>query len=60
MAKKATEFQRNAMSWMYRGTEILKPVDSAWIDEDVACVPEWLANIFSYRKGNQTILFVGG
>ena len=25
MSKKATEFQRKAMSWMYRGKEIFKP-----------------------------------
>ena len=46
MSKKATEFQRKAMSWMYRGKEIFKPLNTGWIDENVACVREWVANIF--------------
>ena len=50
MSKKATEFQRKAMSRMYRGKEIFKPLNTGWIDENVACVREWVANIFFYRK----------
>ena len=53
MSKKATEFQRKAMSRMYRGKEIFKPLNTGWIDENVACVREWVANIFFYRKGNR-------
>ena len=41
MSKKATEFQRKAMSRMYRGKEIFKPLNTGWIDENVACVREW-------------------
>ena len=55
MSKKATEFQRKAMSRMYRGKEIFKPLNTGWIDENVACVREWVANIFFYRKGDTTI-----
>ena len=40
--KKATEFQRKAMSRMYRGKEIFKPLNTGWIDENVACVREWV------------------
>ena len=58
MSKKATEFQRKAMSWMYRGKEIFKPLNTGWIDENVACVREWVANIFFYRKGDTTIMAV--
>ena len=50
MSKKATEFQKKAMSKMYRGKEIFKPLNTGWIDENVACVREWVANIFFYRK----------
>ena len=50
MSKKATEFQRKAMSRMYRGKEIFKPLNTGWIDENVACVREWVANIFFYRS----------
>ena len=53
MSKKATEFQRKAMSRMYRGKEIFKPLNTGWIDENVACVREWVANIFFYRKGDR-------
>ena len=50
MSKKATEFQRVAMSRIYRGKEIFKPLNTGWIDENVACVREWVANIFFYRE----------
>ena len=38
MSKRATEFQRKAMSRMYRGKEIFKPLNTGRIDENVACV----------------------
>lgn len=60
MSKKATEFQRKAMSIMYRGKEIFKPLNTGWIDEHVACVREWVANIFFYRKGSTTIMIDAG
>ena len=48
------------MSWMYRGKEIFKPLNTGWIDENVACVREWVANIFFYRKGDTTIMVDAG
>ena len=60
MSKKATEFQRKAMSRMYRGKEIFKPLNTGWIDENVVCVREWVANIFFYRKGDTTIMIDAG
>ena len=60
MSKKTTEFQRKAMSWMYRGKEIFKPLNTGCIDENVACVREWVANIFFYRKGDTTIMVDAG
>ena len=60
MSKKAPEFQRKAMSRMYRGKEIFKPLNTGWIDENVACVREWGANIFFYRKGDTTIMIDAG
>ena len=60
MSKRATEFQRKAMSRMYRGKEIFKPLNTGRIDENVACVREWVANIFFYRKGNTIIMIDAG
>ena len=60
MSKKAPEFQRKAMSRMYRGKEIFKPLNTGWIDENVACVREWVANIFFYRKGDTTMMIDAG
>ena len=60
MSKKATEFQRREMSRMYRGKEIFKPLNTGWIDGHVACVREWVANIFFYRKGDTTIMIDAG
>jgi len=45
---------------MYRGKEIFKPLNTGWIDEYVACVREWVANIFFYRKGETTIMVDAG
>lgn len=60
MSKKSTEFQRVAMSRIYRGKEIFKPLNAGWIDENVACVREWVANIFFYRRGETTIMIDAG
>ena len=60
MSKKATEFQKREMSKMYRGKEIFKPLNTGWVDERVACVREWVANIFFYRKGDTTIMIDAG
>ena len=60
MSKKATEFQRKEMSRMYRGKEIFKPLNTGLIDQNVACVREWVANIFFYRKGDTTIMIDAG
>ena len=60
MSKKATEFQRVAMSRIYRGKEIFKPLNTGWIDENVACVRQWVANKFFYRRGETTIKIDAG
>lgn len=60
MSRKATEFQKKEMSKMFRGKEIFKPLNTGWIDENVACVREWVANIFFYRKGGTTIMIDAG
>ena len=60
MSRKATEFPKKEMSRMYRGKEIFKPLNTGWIDEHVACVREWVANIFFYRKGETTIMIDAG
>ena len=60
MSKQATAFQKKAMSRMYRGKEIFKPLNTGWVDEHVACVREWVANIFFYRKGDAIIMLDAG
>lgn len=60
MSKQATEFQKKEMSKMYRGKQIFKPLNTGWIDENVACVREWVANIFFYRKNGTTIMIDAG
>lgn len=60
MSKKATDFQKKAMSRFYRGREIFKPLNTGWIDERVACVREWVANVFFYIKGDTTIMIDAG
>ncbi len=60
MSKEATEFQRKEMSRMYRGKEIFKPLNTGWIDDNVASLREWVANIFFYRKGSTVIMIDAG
>lgn len=60
MSKKASNFQKKVMSLGYRGKEIFKPLNTGWIDDHVACVREWIANIFFYTKNGTTIMIDAG
>ena len=50
MARKDSENQKRSMSRLFRGKAIFKPLNTGRIDERVACVREWVANIFFYTK----------
>ena len=50
MSKSASRFQKVLMSWVYRGKEIFKPLNTGAIDEHVRCIREYVANIFSTLK----------
>ena len=56
MSKKDSAFQKVFMSFMFRGKEIFKPLNTGWIDERVGAVREWVANVFFYRKNGTTLL----
>ena len=60
MSKQASEFQEKAMSLIYRGKEIFKPLNTGRIDEHVSCVREFVANIFFYTKNGGTIMIDAG
>ena len=60
MSRKDTEHQRKSMSKLYRGTQIFKPLNTGRIDEHVACVREWIANIFFYTKNGATVMIDAG
>ena len=60
MSKKASQFQKKAMSFIYRGKEIFKPLNTGRIDGQVSCIREWIANIFFYTKGGVTIMIDAG
>ena len=60
MSKSASKFQKVLMSWVYRGKEIFKPLNTGTIDEHVRCVREYVANIFFYTKGDTTIMIDAG
>ncbi len=60
MSRKDTENQRKSMSRLFRGTQIFKPLNTGRIDEHVACVREWVANIFFYTKNGATIMIDAG
>ncbi len=50
MARKDSENQKKSMSLLFRGRAIFKPLNTGWIDDQVACVREWVANIFFYTE----------
>ena len=60
MSKKDSDSQRSFMSFMYRGKEIFKPLNTGWIDERVATVREWVANVYFYTKNGRTIMIDAG
>ncbi len=60
MAKRDSEHQKKSMSRLFRGKAIFKPLNTGWIDEHVACVREWIANIFFYTKDGITIMIDAG
>ncbi len=60
MSKQASAFQEKVMSFLYRGKEIFKPLNTGRIDERVSCVREFIANIFFYTKNGVTIMIDAG
>lgn len=60
MTKKASDFQVKIMAILYRGKEIFKPLNTGWIDDNVACIREYIANIFFYRKDDNIIMIDAG
>lgn len=48
------------MPIIYRGKEIFKPLNTGWIDDNVACIREYIANIFFYRKNGTTVMIDAG
>ena len=60
MARKDSEHQKKSMSALFKGKAIFKPLNTGRIDERVACVREWVANIFFYTKGGTTIMIDAG
>lgn len=60
MSKKDSDSQRSFMSFIYRGKEIFKPLNTGWIDERVATVREWVANVYFYTKNGRTIMIDAG
>ena len=60
MAKKDSLKQQKFMSFMFRGKEIFKPLNTGHIDERVSCIREYVANIYFYSKDGYTIMIDAG
>lgn len=60
MSRKDSENQYKSMSKIFRGKEIFKPLGTGYIDERVACVREYVANIFFYKKNGKVIMIDAG
>ena len=60
MAKKDSLQQQKFMSFMFRGKEIFKPLNTGTIDERVSCIRDYVANIYFYTKDGYTIMIDAG
>jgi glyoxylase-like metal-dependent hydrolase (beta-lactamase superfamily II) len=60
MARKDSDNQKKSMSLLFRGKAIFKPLNTGRIDERVACVREWVANIFFYTRNGTTVMIDAG
>ena len=60
MSKNDSEFQVKFMSFMFKGKEIFKPLNTGFIDDRVSCIREYVANIYFYTKDGHTIMIDAG
>ena len=56
MSKNDSKFQVKFMSFMFKGKEIFKPLNTGFIDDRVSCIREYVANIYFYTKDGHTIM----
>lgn len=60
MSKSDSNFQVKFMSFMFKGKEIFKPLNTGFIDDRVSCIREYVANIYFYSKDDHTIMIDAG
>ena len=60
MSKNDSRFQVKFMSFMFKGKEIFKPLNTGFIDDRVSCMREYVANIYFYTKDGHTIMIDAG
>ena len=60
MSKNDSNFQVKFMSFMFKGKEIFKPLNTGFIDDRVSCIREYVANIYFYSKDCHTIMIDAG
>ena len=60
MSKNDSKFQVKFMSFMFKGKEIFKPLNTGFIDDRVSCIREYVANIYFYTKDGHTIMIDAG
>ena len=60
MSKNDSNFQVKFMSFMFKGKEIFKPLNTGFIDDRVSCIREYVANIYFYSKDGHMIMIDAG
>ena len=60
MSKNDSRFQVKFMSFMFKGKESFKPLNTGFIDDRVSCIREYVANIYFYSKDGHTIMIDAG
>ena len=60
MSRIQSKIQEKFMSFLFRGKELFKPLNTGYIDERVSCLREYAANIYFYKKDDYTIMIDAG
>ena len=60
MSKQDSKNQQKFMSFMFRGKEIFKPLNTGYIDKKISCIREYVTNIYFYTKDGYTIIIDAG
>lgn len=60
MSNEITQKQEKLLAQFLKGKEILKPLNTGWVDSHVCCIREYGVNLYFYTRGGRTIMIDAG